>query len=144
MQKTAPVIAINFADIVEENGKTIRDNNLAVVHDIPIGALVEVKFEEWHGDGCCEKIHARLWVVRQDRDCDGTPLYSLSKHKEAMFVDGALRCRGEDGWWFRQEIVLNIANDIHTGFSKESLKIIEVTPELIHGEGALEWRSDEN
>jgi hypothetical protein len=37
-----PAIAINIADIVEENGKTVRENNLDMAHDISIGSLVEV------------------------------------------------------------------------------------------------------
>jgi len=134
-----PVIAINVADIVEENGKTIRENNLEKAHDIPIGTLVEVKYDEWHGDGACEKVHARLWVVSHDRDCDGTPLYSLSSYKEPLFVDGSLRYRGQDGWWIKKRVVLNIANEVHSGFSQESLTVIEVTKELIDGKGALHW-----
>lgn len=132
-------ILINVADIVEDNGKTIRENNLEKIHDIPIGTLVEVKFNEWHGDGACEKVHARLWVVSHDRDCDGTPLYSLSKFKESMFVDGSIRFRGEDGWWLKKELTLKVANDIHSGFSRENLTPIEVTEDLIKGEGALDW-----
>lgn len=138
-----PVMVINVADIVEENGKTIRQNNLEKTHDIPIGTLVEVKFDEWHGDGACEKVHARLWVVSHDRDCDGTPLYSLSKYKDLMFVNGSLKYRGEDGWWIKEEVVLRIANDWHTGYSRESLTPIEVTKELINGVGSLYWHEDE-
>ena len=71
---------INVADLPDPNsdGKTYRETNAEREHSIPIGSLVEVKYDEWHGDGACEKIHARLWVVRHDRDCDMTPLYSLS------------------------------------------------------------------
>jgi hypothetical protein len=136
-------VAINFADIVEDNGKTIRENNIEKIHDISIGTLVEVKFNQWHGDGACEKTHARLWVVGHNRDCDGTPLYSLSRYREPMFVDGTLRYRGDDGWWIKKEIVLNIANEVHTGFSRESLTVVEITPELIAGQGSLFWGDDE-
>lgn len=136
------VIAINLSDIVEENGKTIRENNLEKVHDIQIGTLVEVKFHEWHGDGACEKVHARLWVVSHDRDCDGTPLYSLSKFKEPMFVEGSIRFRGEDGWWLKEEPTLKVANDIHSGFSRENLTPVEVTEDLKKGVGVLDWREE--
>jgi len=37
----------NFGDIVEKNGKTIRENNLALTHKIPIDTLVEVKYDQW-------------------------------------------------------------------------------------------------
>ncbi len=136
-------ILVNFADIIEENGKTIRENNLEKTHDIPIGTLVEVKFDEWHGNGACEKTHARLWVVSHDRDCDGTPLYSLSPFKEPMFDDGSLRIHGDDGWWIKKEVVLRIANQVHSGYPRESLTPIEITKELIDGVGALNWYEDE-
>jgi hypothetical protein len=55
-----------FSEIVEENGKTIRENNMVKNHTIPLGALVEV-----------ENSKIRLFVVHQGRDCDGTPLYWL-------------------------------------------------------------------
>jgi hypothetical protein len=134
-----PVIAINVADIVEDNGKTIRENNLEKVHDIPIGTLVEVTFDKWHGDGACENIHARLWVASHDRDCDGTPLYSLSRYKEPMFVDGTLRYRGEGGWWLKKEVIMHIVNEIESGFSRESLTPVEVTQALKDGVGSLCW-----
>jgi hypothetical protein len=137
-----PAIAINIADIVEENGKTVRENNLDMIHDIPIGSLVEIKFNRWHGGGSCEKIHARLWVVSHDRDCDGTPLYSLSHYKEALFVEGSVKYRGEDGWWLRQESTLGIVNEIRSGFCKEDLTIVEVTKALEDGIGALDWNEN--
>lgn len=60
---------INVADIPDEDGRTPRQKNLEKTHNIPIGALVETD------EGL------RLWVVSHDRDCDGTPLYSLSFDK---------------------------------------------------------------
>jgi hypothetical protein len=140
--QTIPAIAINIADIIEENGRTIRENNLDIVHDIPIGSLVEVKFDKWHGGGSCEKIHARLWVISHDRDCDGTPLYSLSQYKEALFVKGHVKFRGEDDWWLNSENTLKIANVIHSGFARDSLTVIEVTKELEDGIGALNWNEN--
>ena len=134
---------INVADIIEDNGKTIQENNLEKTHDIPLGSLVEIKYSLWHGDGACEKIHTRLWVVRHDRDCDGTPLYSLSKHKKALFEDGSLKFSGKDGWWVKKYVILNLANDIRSGFAQEDLKVIEVTPDLIDGVNSLEWGKDE-
>jgi len=134
-----PATLINVADIVEENGKTIRENNLEKVHEIPLGTLVEVKFDEWYGDGVCEKIHARLYVVRHTRDCDGTPLYCLSPYKEPLFVQGSLKFRGSDGWWLREETVLDNANNVITGIGEECLKVIEVTQDIINGVGALCW-----
>ena len=75
-----PVYMIH--DIVEANGKTIKENNLAIMHNIPIGTLVEAEWQEWLSKGACWSVKARLWVVAHGRDCDGTPLYSLSRWKE--------------------------------------------------------------
>ena len=113
---------IFIGDIVEENGKTVKENNLEKKHNIPIGSLVEVKSSEWYGDGACERWEARLWVVNHSRDCDGTQLYILGRDKDNEICKRYGYSRG--------------------GFSEESLKVIEVTPELIYGEGALEWEEE--
>lgn len=73
---------IRFGDLVEENGKTIRENNLRKRHNIPVGALVEFKTDNQRDSGAHELIHARYWVVEHGRDCDGTPLYWLSHTKK--------------------------------------------------------------
>lgn len=121
---------IAFGDIVEPNGKTIRENNLAIPHNIPIGTLVEVKYAPFHGGGACEKVHARLWVVSHDRDCDGSPLYSLSPHPKEKH----LRLR-EEIMVFNRSI-----NDIRTGFTEADLTPVKVTPAMIDGKRALRWR----
>lgn len=146
---------INVADIVQDNGKTIRENNLARSHNIPIGTLVEVKYDTWEGDGACLKVHARLWVISHDRDCDGTPLYSLSN----MPFDKIQTCvkdicvevtgepiprliapRGEQRFWHIAR-TLGIMNK--TGFPEHSLTPIEVTEEIKRGEGSLGWDEEE-
>ncbi len=106
-------------NIVEGNGKTIKENNLAKTHNIPIGSLVEAQWDEWFSEGACWKVHARLWVVAHNRDCDGTPLYSLSRWKDPSF---ALQVK-----------------QTHNGFGEESLSTVEVTPEVQRGDNVLEW-----
>ena len=69
---------VNVADIIEENGKTVRENNQNKKHSIPIGSLVEIK-----PDTGPDHEGIRLFVVDYTRDCDGTPLYSLSFNKDA-------------------------------------------------------------
>jgi hypothetical protein len=60
-------------NIVEANGKTIRENNMQQKHTLPLGALVEVRLEY------NEDLNGlRLWVAQYSRDCDGEPLYDLS------------------------------------------------------------------
>lgn len=133
---------IAFGDIVEENGKTIRENNMEKGHNIPVGALVEVTYDDWHGGGACSKTHARLWVVKQGRDCDGTPLYWLSKTKlekqdpvQIHYPDGF------DGQPFG--LTRRMSQKIHYewkgGFQESSLKVIEITEDLKKGVGALSW-----
>ena len=62
-------------NMVEANGKTIKQNNMARTHSVKIGALVELESG------------VRLFVVRHHRDCDGTPLYGLSAVEQAQFED---------------------------------------------------------
>jgi hypothetical protein len=71
------------ADMVEENGKTIRQNNLEKTHLIPLGALVEVSYEDSYEEDDEKTSGIRLFVVNHSRDCDGTPLYDLSFSKKA-------------------------------------------------------------
>lgn len=112
------------ADIVNpESGKTYREENAEVKHAIPIGTLVEFQIDEWFGDGACQKVHARMWVVEHSRDCDKTPLYVVSRWKDPAF---AIQVK-----------------QYFCGLGEESLKVVDVTPELIRGENALEWPEDE-
>lgn len=60
-----------YGDVVEKNGKTIKENNLEQTHNFPVGSLVEIKDTQ-----------ERLYVKKLTRDCDGTPLYSLSVYKD--------------------------------------------------------------
>lgn len=71
---------INIADIKNpETGKTYREENNEKIHNIPLGTLVEVDFDDSYLEN--PKKGLRLFVVQHDRDCDGTPLYSLSFDK---------------------------------------------------------------
>ena len=67
-----PTNVINVADVVEANGKTWRENNLAIQHNIPLYSLVELRYEGDPRDGL------RVFVRAHTRDCDGTPLYGLT------------------------------------------------------------------
>ena len=67
---------LNVADIVEPNGKTWRENNLELMHKIPLGTLVEINCD-YHAEHMM-----RSYVVKHGRDCDGSPLYVLGKKRE--------------------------------------------------------------
>jgi hypothetical protein len=129
-------IAFCIHDIKEANGKTIKENNLEKKHKIAIGSLVEVKYKRWHGEGACEIVYARLWVHSHDRDCDGTPLYSLSPNYYTIYSGAKIHF---DGRILRDSIAKKILGDIRSGFPEECLKEIRVTEELKRGYGSLEW-----
>lgn len=60
------------ADMVNKaTGKTYREENAELVHNIPVGTLVEVI-----------ETGIRLFVVHHSRDCDQTPLYCLAVDPE--------------------------------------------------------------
>lgn len=124
---------INVADIVDKKtGKTIRKENSEKTHKIPINTLVEIKHDIWHGDGVCEKIHARLWVISHDRDCDGTPLYSLSVFKSDSNLNKHI-------FYEDSRFKYKITPFIKSGFSEESLKVIIVTKDVAKGVDCLQW-----
>ncbi len=69
-----------FSEIVEENGNTIRENNMEKKHNIPLGSIVEVEmvYDVSIGDITQSlKGTIKLYVVSHGRDCDGTPLYII-------------------------------------------------------------------
>ncbi len=60
---------INVADLVDPTdpqGRSYREINNAKSHKFKVGDLVEI-------DG-----GVRLFIAKQTRDCDGTPLYCLT------------------------------------------------------------------
>ena len=96
------VMIHGLRDSDDPQGRTYKEINLAKVHSIPIGTLVELRGG------------VRLFVVYHHRDCDGTPLYAMSadptdtvKYEE----------RFHNPKW------------VH-GYSEESLKIVEPQPSL--------------
>jgi len=113
-----------FHDLVEENGRTIRENNFAREHKFPLGTLVEVQWNEWLGEGACWTIHARLWIVNQYRDYDGSPLYRLGEYKT--------KHRGE---WHGKTF---------NPFSEGQLRTVELTEDVRTGEVVPDWLEEED
>lgn len=110
-----PELIYNLKD--PKTGRTYRQENLEIEHKIPLGTLVEVRFDRWYGGGACAKIRARLFVVRHVRDCDGTPLYTLSGHP-----------------------VYDPANtNLYSGFLEDSLRVIKITDAILDGDDTIEW-----
>ncbi len=107
---------VAVGDIVESNGKTIRENNMRIVHNLAVGDLVEVKYDKSSGNGACEKVHARLWIVECSRDCDGTPLYYLSHLPLAAMQDMKKMFNLSD-----DDVRLRMMCNVVGGFLEESL-----------------------
>jgi hypothetical protein len=119
------------------NGPTIREANEEKKHNIPIDTLVEVKYNTWFGDGACIKAHARLWVVKHLRDCDGTPLYMLAD-KTRKSLEEAFGMDFEN----KQHLFHTIngyCDVLEHGFGEERLLIIERDEAINRGKGALYW-----
>lgn len=83
----------SVSDMIEANGKTVRENNMEKPHLIPIGTLVEAYSNEPSMEYAWE--HIRLYVVAHGRGCDGSPLYSLGFNDGRIisggFSDSCLR-----------------------------------------------------
>ena len=69
---------VTFGDIVEANGKTIRQNNLSKKHSLPLGTLVEAEVSVEMAKGTYLTGKAKFYIFTHDRDCDGTPLYGIA------------------------------------------------------------------
>lgn len=102
---------INVADIKNPNtGKTYREENHEKTHNIPLGTLVEVDFNDEGYEN--PKKGLRMFVVEHNRDCDGTPLYSLSFRKN---------------WkpdMYGKELRMYARCELDSGYSEECLKVI--------------------
>lgn len=118
-----------FSDLPDDpdnpNGPTIREANLKRSHSIPIDSLVELDISSWLGNGVCVSGKARLFVVRHDRDCDGTPLYSVATFKMSDF--GSM------------EVIRSLSELALTGIGEEALTVVKVTPDIVSGNDIPEW-----
>lgn len=74
-----------IGDVIEKNGKTIKENNLTKKHNLKLDSLVSlIKYndeEYFKYHDCVIQDGVTLYVSKLTRDCDGTPLYSLSTRK---------------------------------------------------------------
>jgi hypothetical protein len=103
---------IAVSSIVEDNGKTIRQNNMEKTHTIPLDTFVEIIPSRWH-----DYSGMRGYVVRHGRDCDGTPLYSMGpKGDRELTVD--------DEPDERTRNFCNMMNKAWGAFSEHSLRVL--------------------
>ncbi|MCP4760432.1 MAG: hypothetical protein GY870_01540 [archaeon] len=67
-------IMVNISDFKDPNdtkGRTYREVNNAMKHKFQVGDLVEE-----------DETGVRLFIAKQTRDCDGTPLYCLTPKED--------------------------------------------------------------
>lgn len=110
---------IMMHDIVEANGKTIKENNLEKTHNIPVGALVELVGDPEHPAPAHDGI--RAFVAIQSRDCDGTPLYWLTLRWQDIAWDN----KWPEGY---DRLRVHWTG----GFSEESLRMLRQLPREGH------------
>ena len=109
--------------IIPETGKTIRETNMELKHNIPLGSVVEVELDDYYGQQENEEVFiggtAHLIVVYRGRDCDGTPLYWLGTKEPPQDFKG-----GPNG------LIAKLWIEQRGGYSEENLKLIK-TPEQL-------------
>jgi hypothetical protein len=117
---TGPEITM-LGDLIESNGRSVRENNAGVSHAYDLGTVVEVDVEidqPGHGKKSTEitlKGTCRLIVVGHIRDCDMTPLYILS--------DLPVRYPLDDLTFSQPKLVYRyLATLIESGYGEDSLR----------------------
>lgn len=120
-------------DIVEENGLTVKQNNQKLIHNIPLGTIVEISYDSSYEDEEENTNGLRLFVVQHLRDCDGTPLYGLSFNKKAgEILEQATRDEEQakrNGDTFNIHLIRYLLwsykGAIAGGYDEGSLKVVE-------------------
>lgn len=64
------VMIADLQDPEDSDGRTYREVNNAKTHSFNVGQMVEIH------NGC------RMFIAKHGRDCDGTPLYSLTTYED--------------------------------------------------------------
>ena len=120
-----------ISETVEQNGKTIKQNNLEKkTHNIELGTLVEITSDDTLCDEEDQHNGLRLFVVQHTRDCDGTPLYSLSFTKcaesklQSAKDDLEKQVEGTLEYSLTHWTTMNLQGSILSGFPEESLKVV--------------------
>lgn len=124
-------------DLVMEDGKTWKEKNMEIKHNIPLGSLVEINIES-DGDHDVDPDSlngVRLFVCEHSRDCDGTPLYSLSHDKNASVdlkqmdeeIKNKVWLKHPNDYYYESLLKMNYQNckgKIIYGYDEESLQVI--------------------
>lgn len=83
-----------LGDLIGNDGRTIREANLAQPYELSVGDIVEIEIDhDWPGIIAADNIkvklqgRCRLYIVAQLRDCDGSPLYMMADIPVAYPLD---------------------------------------------------------
>lgn len=122
---------VNVADLKPAGSdKTYRQLNEEMTHQIPLGALVElrsysVERDEWEDD----PFGLRLYVVGHIRDCDQTPLYNLSfKRPPELAEDRKLLEASRVIVDNTYSMAATLFEAVERGHCEHSLKVLHVDP----------------
>lgn len=129
---------IMFGDIVEENDRTIRENRQAIKHAIPLGAMVEVVYDEYLGDGCGRAVWERMYVIAHNRDCDGSPLYGLGRVPPDQWLEHyhtTVEEWQQLGTFDAKKLLINAMVQSSHGYGEDSLTVVEITDRVLKGYG---------
>lgn len=105
------------SDVVTSSGKTIREENLEMKHNIPLGTLVEVVYEE---------LGIRAYVVDYARDCDGTPMYRIGLNQNSAGIPTKEEL--QDKWGMESLTAILTAmgrNSFYGNYGEESLAVVK-------------------
>jgi hypothetical protein len=130
---------IQLSSIVDpETGLTIKQENLAKTHGIPLFTMVEIVRDPAHPD---PDDGLRLFVQAHIRDCDGTPLYALTARYTLV---GRSLDHNDDSEDERFYARLYAGGTIH-GYREESLTIFRTAEDvlsemLVRGYGVVDGK----
>lgn len=107
------------ADLVEANGKTIRENNASLKHKYELGTVVDVDVEIYAPSGDDVEValtgSCRLIVVGHTRDCDQAPLYVLSDLGVEYPMEGGTFSQAKMAYKY-------VANLVEFGYGEDDLR----------------------
>lgn len=113
--------------LVEENGKTIRQNNMQIKHGFAVNDRVRFFHDQWDQ-------YILAYVAILSRDCDGEPLYVLvpdrnkvERIQECERIISNKYSSDEDKQFANFE---RMTTTIFSGYTAQSLELVDVPGEL--------------
>lgn len=113
----------DLTDPADPEGRSFKEVNLTKTHKWPIGTLVECTYANGDNYG------VRMFVAELTRDCDGTPLYTLTPSLQDI-----AKLRFDYYQKFSNRIYLNL----DTGHSENSLRLVSL-PDAAREQRIEDW-----